>query len=424
LTTVKKEYLDRIVDKELDLALRSFGAVLIEGPKWCGKTMTAETRSASAIYLQDIRQREEYIATAKVAPDVLLEGKVPRLIDEWQTIPLLWDGVRFEVDRRGERGQFILTGSAVPADNATMHTGTGRIARLLMRPMSLFESRESNGDVSLRALFNNEDIKGNSKLTIEKLAFALMRGGWPASVGEDEAIALRHAREYVKAVVSSDVSRMDGAKKNPRRIRKVLLSLARNVSTMVKKKTIMDDVSAGDEETISDKTLSSYLNAFRRLFITEDLQAWSPSIRSRTILRTSPKCHFVDPSVAAVLLRLSPPGLMRDFNTFGLLFESLCIRDLRIYAQAMEGDLFHYHDGSGLEADAIIHLYDGRWGAIETKMGASDVEKAAENLKKLREKVDHEKMNPPSFLMVLTATEFAYRRTDGVYVVPIGCLRD
>jgi predicted AAA+ superfamily ATPase len=422
---MEQEYLDRVVDRELDSSLASFGAVLIEGPKWCGKTWTAERRSASRIYLQDIRYREQYLETAKVAPDILLNGEAPRLIDEWQTIPILWDGVRFEVDQRRKKGQFILTGSAVPADNATMHTGTGRITRLLMRPMTLFESLESNGEVSLRSLLKGENIKGASSLTLERLAFALVRGGWPASVREEETIALRHAREYVKAIVNTDISRVDGVERNPVRVQKLMRSLARNISTPVKKKTILNDVIwAGGEDAISDKTFTAYVNALRRLFVIETQPAWSPALRSRTALRTASKCHFVDPSLAAALLRTSPQGLMQDFKTFGLLFESLCVRDLRVYAQAMNGEVSYYRDGSGLEADAIIHLSDGRWGAVEVKMGAGDIEKAAENLKKLKDKIDSEEMGVPAFLMVLTPLGFAYRREDGVYVVPIGCLRD
>ena len=421
---MEEGYLDRTADKELDSALATFGAVLIVGPKWCGKTWTAERRAASRIYLQDVKERERYREAAKVAPDLLLDGDAPRLIDEWQTIPILWDGVRFEVDQRKKKGQFILTGSAVPSDGITMHTGTGRISRLVMRPMSLFESLESNGSVSLSSLFEGKDIRGTSELALEKLAFALVRGGWPASICEEETMALRHAREYVTAIVNSDVSRVDGVERNPKRVQKLMVSIARNVSTAAKKTTIINDV-IDDGETISDKTFNSYLNALRRLFIVEELPAWSPSLRSRTALRTSPKYHFTDPSVAAVLLRASPKNLMQDFKTFGLLFESLCIRDLRVYAQTMEGEVSYYRDGSDLEADAIIQLYDGRWGAIEVKMGGQeDIDKAADNLKKLLEKIDHEKTGEPAFLMVLTATGFAYRREDGVYIVPIGCLKD
>ena len=420
---IKQQYLNRIVDAELGAHLEAFGAVLIEGPKWCGKTRTAMEHAASAIYLQDINKRKDYHKIADAAPSALLEGKTPRLIDEWQTIPVLWDGVRFEVDRRKEAGQFILTGSAVPMDKAVLHTGTGRISRLIMRPMTLFESLESNGSVSLGSLFNGEDIKGTSSLTIEKLAFALVRGGWPASVGVKESIALRRAREYVRAVINTDISRVDGVEKNPERVRKLMRSLARNTSTMAKLTTIKSDIAAADE-TISDNTIASYMNALRRIFVIEDVLAWSPDMRSKTALRTSSKRHFVDPSIAAALLHISPKSLLTDFNTFGLLFESLCMRDLRVYAQALDGEVFHYHDKNDLEADAIVELYDGRWGAVEVKMGADEIEEAAKNLMKLKEKIDADSMGDPSFLMVITAGEYAYRRKDGVYVVPIGCLRN
>jgi predicted AAA+ superfamily ATPase len=353
----------------------------------------------------------------------LLKGETPRLIDEWQMAPVLWDAVRFAVDQRGESGQFILTGSAVPKDNAVRHTGTGRISRMPMRTMTLFESLESSGDVSLGALFGGGcDGDGFSVLTIEKLAFAMTRGGWPASIGEKETIALKRVYDYVDAVINTDVSRVDGVEKNPARVRALMRSLARNVSTMATITTSRNDI-AGGGDTISDKTIASYLNALRRIYVIEDLPAWNPAMRSKTALRTSPKRHFTDPSIATAVLRATPDSLLNDFNTFGLLFESLCVRDLRVYAQAIDGEVFHYRDKSGLEADAVIHLKDGRWGAIEVKMGAREIETAAENLKKLRAKVNADKMREPSFLMVLTATELAYRRADGVYIVPIGCLR-
>jgi predicted AAA+ superfamily ATPase len=418
------DYLSRIVDKELGIALRSSGAVLIEGAKWCGKTRTAEQQAASALYLQDIDKKDYYARTLDTKPSILLEGETPRLIDEWQDAPMLWDGVRFIVDQRRKVGQFILTGSAVPADGATMHTGTGRISRILMRPMTLFESLESNGSVSLNSLFNGKEIEGTSSLTLEKLAFALVRGGWPASVGEDDPIALRHARSYVDSVTNNDLSRVDGVVKNPAKIFNLLQSLARNISTTAKMKTIMDDMNSGDDGGITDKTFSSYTNALRRIFVTEDLPAWGPSMRSKSALRTSAKRHFTDPSIAAAVLRTSPEGLMKDFNTFGLLFESLVIRDLRVYAQANDGRVFHFRDKYGLEADAIVQLYDGRWGAVEVKMGSRETEKAVDNLIKLKDKVDLEKMGEPSFLAVITATEYAHSYKDGVSIVPIGCLRD
>jgi predicted AAA+ superfamily ATPase len=420
---MERKYLRRIADDVLTTALEASGAVLIEGPKWCGKTRTAAERAASKLLMQDPDYTESYLKAADTKPSLLLKGETPRLIDEWQMAPVLWDAVRFAVDQRGESGQFILTGSAVPKDNAVQHTGTGRISRLLMRTMTLFESLESSGDISLGALFDGRcDGDGFSALTIEKLAFALARGGWPASIGEKESVALRRVYDYVDAVINIDVSRVDGVEKSPARVRALMRSLAGNVSTMANMTTIRNDI-AGDEDTISEKTIASYLNALRRIYVVEDLPAWNPAMRSKTALRTSPKRHFADPSIATAALRATSDSLLNDFNTFGLLFESLCIRDLRVCAQAIDGEVFHYRDKSGLEADAIVHLKDGRWGAIEVKMGAKEIETAAENLKTLREKVNVDKMREPSFLMVLTATELAYRRADGVYIVPIGCFR-
>ncbi|MCL1811668.1 MAG: DUF4143 domain-containing protein [Methanomassiliicoccaceae archaeon] len=421
---MKADYLSRIVDDELKIKLESSGAVLIEGAKWCGKTRTAENRAASALYLQDIDKKDYYARTLDTKPSILLEGETPRLIDEWQTAPILWNGVRFTVDQRGMTGQFILTGSAVPADDTAMHTGTGRITRMLMRPMSLFESQESNGSVSLGSLFNGEEAKGVSTLTLEKLAFALIRGGWPASVTDKGASALNHARNYVGSVINNDISRVDGVEKNPAKVFNLLQSLARNTSSTAKLKTIMDDMNSGDDAGISDKTLTSYMNALKRIFVTEDLPAWNPSMRSKTALRTSAKRHFTDPSIAAAILRTSPEGLFKDFSTFGLLFESLVIRDIRVYAQANDGTVFHFHDKNDLEADAIIQLYDGRWGAVEVKMGSREIDKAVENLIKLRDKVNTYKMGEPSFLAVITNTEYAHPTSDGVQIVPIGCLKN
>ena len=413
-----------MADKPLDRALEASGAVLIEGPKWCGKTRTAEEKAASVLYMQDPDYTASYLKAADTKPSLLLKGDTPRLIDEWQMAPVLWDAVRYAVDQRGESGQFILTGSAVPQDNAVLHTGTGRISRMMMRPMSLFESRESNGTVSLKALFDGGfDGEIFSSLTIEALAFALCRGGWPASIGKKESVALKQVYDYVDAVINIDVSRVDDIEKNPARVRALMRSLARNISTTAGIITIKDDIAVNDE-TISDKTISAYLNALRRIFVVEDLPAWNPAMRSRTAIRTSSKRHFVDPSIAAAVLRATPDSLLGDFNTFGLLFESLCIRDLRVYSQSIDGDVFHYRDKNGLEADAIVHLKDGRWGAVEVKMGAKEIELAAENLKKLRDRINLEKMKEPSFLMVLTGTEFGYRREDEVYIIPIGCLRD
>lgn len=415
-----RKYLGRIADKVLNSALEASGAVLIEGPKWCGKTWTAENRAASVLSMQDPDNEEAYILSAYTKPSLLLKGDTPRLIDEWQTAPVLWDAVRHAVDIRGEAGQFILTGSSVPKDRAVKHTGTGRISRMMMRPMSLFESSESNGAVSLGSLFGDDDVEGESQLTIERLAFTLARGGWPATIGQKDHVALRRAHDYVDSVINTDISRVDGVEKDPERVRALMRSLARNMSSAAKITTIKDDVDI--EGSLSDKTVSSYLNALRRIFVAEDLPAWYPSMRSKAILRTSPKRHFVDPSIAAAALNASPESLLRDFRTFGLLFESLCIRDLRVYAQATDGNVYYYRDNTDLEIDAIIYLRDGRWGAVEVKMGTNDIDKAAGNLKALRDKVDTSVMRDPSFLMILTAGKYAYRRDDGVSVVPIGCL--
>ena len=423
---MENKYLKRIADQVLQERLTSSGAVLIEGPKWCGKTRTALENSKSHLFMQDPDKAISYLKAADTKPSLLLMGETPRLLDEWQTAPVLWDAVRFMVDQRGKPGQYILTGSAVPKDNVVQHTGTGRISRLLMRPMSLYESLESNGSVSLKALFDGEtEIDSFSTLTIEQIAFAIVRGGWPASIGSPEKIALRHAIDYVEAIITADVSRVDGIEKNPVRVRALLRSLSRNISTMATIKTIHDDIAMGDaDESISEKTISQYLGALDRIFVTENLPAWNPALRSKTAIRTSPKRQFVDPSIATAVMRLTPSRLLEDFNYFGFLFESLCDRDLRIYAEALDGQVFHYRDGSGLELDAVIALNDGRWAAVEVKLGSKEIEDAAVHLLELKNKVNTEKMREPSFLMILTVTEIAYQREDGVFVVPIGCLKD
>ena len=420
----EKSYISRLCDESLQLSLQSSGAVLIEGAKWCGKTSTAGNASRSVLFMQDPDNAGSYLAMADTKPSLLLKGETPRLIDEWQMAPVLWDAVRFEVDNRAETGQFILTGSAVPSDNVTAHTGTGRISRLMMRPMSLFESLESNGAVSLRALFDgDQDIEAQSDLSIENIAFALCRGGWPASIKLQGKAALRMAMDYVEAVINYDVSRVDNVEKNPDRVRLLLRSLARNIATTATYQTIRTDMEATDI-TISDKTISSYMNALRRLFVVEDLPAWSPSLRSKTAIRTSEKRHFVDPSIATAVLRTNPEGILKDFQYFGFLFEALCTRDIRVYAQTNDGDVFHYRDKSGLESDLIVRLRDGRWAAIEVKLGKKQIDEAAENLLALKARIDEDKMGEASFLMVITGGQYAYRRNDGVLVVPVACLRD
>ncbi len=424
---MKRRYLKRIADDLLKERLRSSGAVLVEGAKWCGKTTTASKASKSLIYMQDPDKALSYLKAADTKPSLLLQGTAPRLLDEWQSAPVLWDAVRFMVDKRGLPGQFILTGSAVPKDNVVKHTGTGRISRLMMRPMSLYESLESNGGVSLKDLFEGkQEIDCFSDLSIKQIALAIARGGWPASLADDdETVALRHAVDYVEAVINADISRVDGVEKNPVRVRALMRSLARNISTMATIKTIRDDIALGDGDTsLSEKTISQYLTALDRIFVTENLPAWNPALRSKTAIRTSSKRHFVDPSIAVAVMRLTPSRLLDDFTYFGFLFESLCTRDLRIYSEAIDGQVFHYRDASGLESDTVICLNDGRWAPVEVKLGAKEIEKAAQHLLELKAKVNTDKMKEPSFLMILTGTEFAYRREDGVLIVPIGCLKD
>lgn len=416
-------YLQRICDKLLASELKASGAVLIEGAKWCGKTSTAQQAARSSLYMQDPDKTSSYLAAADTKPSLLLNGETPKLIDEWQMAPVLWDAVRFEVDKRNKPGQFILTGSAVPSDNLVAHTGTGRISRLLMRPMSLWESGDSNGLISLKELFDkNTDISATSNLSIEKIAFLICRGGWPASVSQENESSLKMATNYVESVINMDVQRVDGVEKNPERVRMLLRSLARNISTMASGQTIMADMESNDIG-ISEKTLSSYLNALRRIFVIEDTPAWMPSLRSKTAIRTSPKRNFVDPSIATAVMRTNPSGLLNDFETFGFMFESLCTRDMRIYAQANDGAVFHYRDKNDLESDMIISLRDGRWAPIEVKLGNKQIDEAAKNLLSLQSKINTEKMGKPSFLMVVTGGEFAYKRGDGVLVVPIGCLK-
>ena len=400
------------------------GAVLIEGAKWCGKTSTARQMAGSILMLQDPDQQEKYKIATQTKPSLLLRGDTPRLLDEWQMYPVLWDAVRFAVDQRGEVGQFILTGSSVPTDGATMHTGTGRITRMLMRPMSLYESGDSTGEISLKNLFvGKHDIEGFSKLSIEKIAYLTCRGGWPGAIQLDEKAALHVATAYLEAIVNADIQRVDGIEKNPDRVRLLLRSLARNICTLATAKTIIDDVAA-NEVSMTEKTYTSYMNALKRIFVVENSPAWQPSLRSKTAIRSSEKRNFVDPSIGIAALQASPDNLLDDFETFGFFFESLCTRDIRVYTQALGGEVHHYRDRSGLEADMIIRLHNGQWAAIEVKMGSKQIDEAAENLIALRERIDTSRVGEPAFLMVLTGGEYAYRRKDGVLNIPIGCLKD
>jgi hypothetical protein len=418
-----RKYIPRIADMILKEKLETSGAVWIRGPKWCGKTWTAKQQSKSALMMQDPDQTLNYLRTAEVKPSLLLEGETPRLLDEWQIAPVLWDAVRYAVDNRADTGQFILTGSTLPLDHEVKHSGTGRITRMLMRPMSLFESGESTGQVSLTELFNGEEPFGKTNMDIEELAFVTARGGWPAAIGVSNKIALAQSNQYLEAVIETDISEVDGVSRDPSRVRAFLKSIARNIASTASLETIRNDIKGGDE-SLSTLTIRSYINALERLFVMEDQPAWEPALRSKTAIRTSPKRHFVDPSIAVAALGTNPEGLLKDFNTFGLLFESLCIRDLRIYSQSIGGYVYHFRDKTELEVDAIVALNDGRWGAIEIKLGQKQIERASENLLKLKEKVDEEKMQPPSFLLVLTGNGFAIKQKNGVLVVPIGCLKN
>jgi len=418
-------YLPRIADAKLALALEAMGAVLIEGPKWCGKTRTAEHIAKSVLYMQDPDTFDENMLKAKIKPSLLLEGETPRLLDEWQVAPVLWNAVRFAVDKRQKSGQFILTGSVVPVRTDDMHSGTGRISRMKMRTMSLYESGESSGEISLRDIFDGKtELFGKSKVTLEQIAFALTRGGWPAAVNEsNEILSLKKASDYYEAVVSEDISRVDKVEKKADRVRSLMRSLSRNISSEAGTTTILNDLRANDE-SLSQVTIDQYINALKMLFVIDDLPAWSPGLRSKTAIRTTAKRHFSDPSIAAAALGATTERLFKDFNTFGLLFESLCIRDMRIYADSLDGDIYHYRDARGVEVDAIIQKRDGCWGAVEVKMGSGDIEKAAENLMRFKANIDTERMKEPSFLMVLTATETAFQMENGVWIVPLGCLRD
>ena len=422
-----KEYYDRIADRILADKLESKGAVLIKGAKWCGKTTTAVNIAKSVIYMEDSEKKQQYLQLAEVNPARLLQGDVPHLIDEWQLAPKLWDAVRFEVDQRDEFGQFILTGSAVPPDSSEIsHTGTGRITTLLMRPMSLYESKNSDGSVSLSDLFSGgEDIDGSCGMTLDELTFLICRGGWPKGIGKKKKVALAQAPDYYDSLVKSDISRVDGVERDPEKARRVMRAYSRSVASETSITALLEDVRGNDAGSFSENTLRSYLSAFRKIFVIEDVPAWKPNLRSKTAIRSSDTRYFVDPSVATAALGIGPEDLVNDLNTAGLLFENMCVRDVRIYAEALGGNIYHYRDRNGLECDAVIHLRNGKYGLIEIKLGGDKlIEEGRANLIRLRERIDYNKMKEPSFMMVLCGVApFAYRRKDGVLVVPIGCLK-
>lgn len=423
-----KQYKKRIADKLLEQKLEGNGAVLIQGPKWCGKTTTAEQIAKSILYMDEPEHIRQNIELAQLSPKLLLTGDNPRLIDEWQLAPQLWDAIRFEADHRGNTGLFILTGSAVPADRSSIyHTGTGRFAWLTMRTMSLFESGDSTGELKLNDLFAlKTPLYAENKLTITDLAFLICRGGWPASIDMRPEIALNKAFDYFDAVVQQDISRVDNVSRNVERVKRIMHSYARHQGAQASVNTICEDIKTHYASTINAETVTSYIDALKKIFVIEDVKAWNPNLRSKTAIRTSDTRYYSDPSIAVAALGLGPNDLIGDLNTMGLFFETLCMRDLRIYAESMGGDIYHYRDKSGLECDAVIHLRNGNYGLIEIKLGGDKlIEEGAITLQKLADKIDTDKMKAPAFKMILTGTsKYAMQRSDGIWVVPIGCLRD
>ena len=422
-----KQYRPRVVDTLLARKLEGKGAVLIEGAKWCGKTTTAEQVARSVLYMDDPEKIEQNLALAELSPKKLLLGDTPRLLDEWQIAPKLWDAIRFEADHRDELGQFILTGSAVPPSlEKVRHSGTGRFAWLKMRPMSLCESGESNGEVSLKKLFSApKDVSGTSSLDLSRLAFLTCRGGWPRAVSMSDRTALEQAFDYFDAVVNTDISRVEDMRCNPETAKRLMRSYARHQGAQAATTVICEDLKANENTSPGYDTISNYLNALKKIFVIEDMPAWNPNLRSKTAIRTSDTRYFTDPSIATASLGLGPDDLIADLKTFGLLFETLCVRDLRVFAEALDGQVYHYRDRSGLECDAVVHLRNGSYGLIEIKLGGEKlITEGAANLLALSGKIDADKMKQPSFQMVLTGIgDYAYRRKDGVYVVPIGCLK-
>ena len=424
-------YRPRIADKLLENKLKGMGAVLVEGAKWCGKTTTGEQHAASMLYMDNPKDRTSNIQMVKINPDFLLYGATPRLIDEWQIAPELWDAVRFAVDHRDEDGQFILTGSVTPLsdedDEKIHHSGVGRIARLRMRPMTLWESGDSTGEISLGVLFQGaEDVIGSCDKDLYDIAWLMCRGGWPRAVNQSKDIALGRAFDYYDTVVNVDVKEPDKVERNPERVKLLMRSYARNQGAQVSLGAICADMRANDSDTLDDRTVYSYLRALRGIFVIEDTKAWNPNLRSKSAIRTSDTRYFTDPSIAVAALGIGPDDLMNDLNTMGLFFETMCMRDLRVYAQALDGDVYHYRDGDGLECDAVVHLRNGSYGLVEIKLGGDSlIEEGVKSLKRLGKKIDTTRMKSPSFMMVLTAVgKYAYRRNDGVWLVPIGCLKD
>lgn len=419
-----KKYLPRVVDQLVEDKLSYMGAILIEGCKWCGKSTTASQHSKSKIEFQDPDKKKDYDFINNTKPSLFLDGEKPRLFDEWQMYPVIWDSIRNDVDKTGLKGQYILTGSAKPKKGSTMHTGTGRFSRIKMRPMSLYESGDSNGKVSLKDILDGKDISATNELELEDIASIIVRGGWPASLDIKGNNKYKVAKEYVASLIEEDVNTIDGIERNPSKMRAVLKSLARNVSTPVSNSTIIEDVKKEFIDEISRPTLDDYLNTLEKLFVIENVEATNLNIRSTIPLRMKSKLEFVDPSIATAILGLTKEDLIRDLNYFGFLFENMCIRDLKIYSELLDGEISYYRDKTDFEVDAILKMEDGKWGAIEIKLGSGYIEEAAQNLLKFKNKVDISKSGEPVFLMVLSGSNYSYRREDGVYVVSIGSLKN
>lgn len=421
-------YRKRIVDTLLEYRLEEMGAVVIEGPKWCGKTTTAEQKARSVVYLSDPYTRQQNIDMLEINPGIILKGETPRLIDEWQIAPQIWDAVRSEVDRRGDVGQFVLTGSAVPPSKERIfHSGAGRYAWLTMRTMSLWESGDSTGDISLKDLFDGKNsMTGTNPYSLDEIAYKTCRGGWPASLSLNERAALRVASNYYDAIVRADVERTNQQLNNSELLKKILRSLARIQGTQTPTTVVLDDISSIDSHIVSINTLHSYLRALKEIFVIEDMPSWNPNLKSKTAIRTADTRYFTDPSIATASLGIGPHDLINDLKTFGLIFETMCVRDLRVYSDVIDGTVYHYRDKTGLECDAVIHLRNGAYGLIEIKLGGDNaIAHATETLTRLAAKIDEQKMGKPAFLMILTAVgPYAYKRADGIWIVPIGCLKD
>lgn len=422
------EYKKRIIDETIKKKLKAKGAVLVEGPKWCGKTTSCEQISKSKLYMSDPSQKNQNILLAQMNPELLLDGETPRLIDEWQIAPKLWDAIRFEVDHRNDEGQFLLTGSTTPVNKSDIdHSGTGRFSWVTMRPMSLYESGESNGSISLNDLFKKKDnIKGINNLTLNDIAFLTCRGGWPRATFMENDIALEQAFDYFDSIIKNDISSADGIIKDSERVKRLMKSYARNQGTQASIAVLKEDMQNNDINSLNEDTIYSYINALKKIFVIEEVPAWNPNLRSKTAIRSSDTRYFVDPSIATAALGIGPNDLINDLHTFGLIFETLCIRDLKVYAESLNGNVYHYRDANNLECDAVIHLRNGDYGLIEIKLGGDElINEGIKSLLELKEKIDTTKMKKPSFLMVLTAIgKYAYKNENNVYIVPIGTLKN